>query len=66
MNSSIRFLVEYFRGDPGRGFIIRGASPWTSLSIPQLICLTALAAGIPLYIVLARKIREAAPGGEPA
>lgn len=66
INSSVRFLVEYFRGDLGRGFIIRGASPWTSLSTPQLISLTALGAGVSLYVVLARKNREAAPGGEPA
>jgi phosphatidylglycerol:prolipoprotein diacylglycerol transferase len=36
--SVIRFLVEYFRGDPDRGYIFGGMEhPLTSLSSPQLI-----------------------------
>lgn len=38
--SVIRFAVEYFRGDPDRGYVFGGMeSPLTSLSVPQLICL---------------------------
>jgi prolipoprotein diacylglyceryltransferase len=34
----IRFFVEYFRGDPDRGYIFGGMDrPLTSLSSPQLI-----------------------------
>jgi phosphatidylglycerol:prolipoprotein diacylglycerol transferase len=36
--SVIRFIVEYFRGDPDRGYIFGGMDhPWSSLSSPQLI-----------------------------
>jgi len=36
--SLIRFVVEYFRGDPDRGYIFGGMDhPWSSLSSPQLI-----------------------------
>ncbi len=36
--SVIRFVVEYFRGDPDRGYIFGGMDrPWSSLSSPQLI-----------------------------
>lgn len=36
--SVIRFAVEYFRGDPDRGYVIGGMDhPWTSLSLPQLV-----------------------------
>lgn len=38
--SVIRFVVEYFRGDPDRGYVIGGMDrPWTSLSVPQLVSL---------------------------
>jgi phosphatidylglycerol:prolipoprotein diacylglycerol transferase len=36
--SVIRFVVEYFRGDPDRGFVFGGIeNPLSSLSVPQLI-----------------------------
>ncbi len=36
--SLIRFAIEYFRGDPDRGYIFGGMDhPWSSLSSPQLI-----------------------------
>ena len=46
--SVIRFFVEYFRGDPDRGYIFGGMEhPLASLSSPQLISIigviTALA-----------------------
>ena len=36
--SLIRFTVEYFRGDPDRGYVFGGMeSPLASLSVPQLV-----------------------------
>ena len=46
--SALRFLIEYFRGDPGRKYLISGASPLTSLSYPQIICLAGIVFGIGL------------------
>jgi phosphatidylglycerol:prolipoprotein diacylglycerol transferase len=48
--SVIRFVVEFWRGDSYRGFVIRGMSPWTSLSIPQAMCLFGFAAGAIIYL----------------
>jgi phosphatidylglycerol---prolipoprotein diacylglyceryl transferase len=40
--SLIRFTVEYFRGDPDRGYVFGGMeNPLASLSVPQLICIIA-------------------------
>lgn len=50
--SVIRYVVELFRGGPGRGYIIEGATPWTSVSVPQLISLLGLAAATALYAYL--------------
>ncbi len=47
--SLIRFLVEIWRGDGYRGFVFRGRTPWTSLSIPQAMCVLGFAAGILIY-----------------
>lgn len=46
----IRFVVEYFRGGPGRGYVFTGPTPLLSLSIPQLISLLLICGGIVLYI----------------
>jgi len=46
----IRFVVEYFRGGPGRGYVFTGPTPFLSLSIPQLISLVLIFGGIVLYI----------------
>jgi phosphatidylglycerol:prolipoprotein diacylglycerol transferase len=46
----IRIVVEFWRGDTHRGFVIRGASPWTSLSIPQMMCLVILSLGVLVYL----------------
>jgi phosphatidylglycerol---prolipoprotein diacylglyceryl transferase len=63
INSASRFVVEYYRADPDRGYLIRGASPWSSLSVPQGICLVAIIAGAILYRRLARKAEaERSPG----
>lgn len=51
--SIIRYFVEYFRGDPDRGYIFGGFSrPFSSLSVPQLISLI----GIVISIILYKKI----------
>jgi phosphatidylglycerol:prolipoprotein diacylglycerol transferase len=42
----IRFLLEYLRNDGGRGYLIRGGSPLASLTVPQLLSLIMLMAGI--------------------
>lgn len=48
--SVIRFGIEYFRGDPDRGFIFGGLGhPWTSLSVSQTISLFLFALGWILY-----------------
>lgn len=46
----IRFVVEYFRGGPGRGYVFSGSTPLLSLSIPQLISLFLIVGGIFLYV----------------
>ena len=54
--SVIRFVTEYFRGDHSDNiYFIRGASAFTSLSLPQLFCLLGLVAGIVLAVVLKRR-----------
>lgn len=45
----IRFVVEYFRGGPGRGYVFTGPSPFLSLSIPQLISLLLITCGLIVY-----------------
>jgi phosphatidylglycerol:prolipoprotein diacylglycerol transferase len=45
--SVIRFVVEYFRGDPDRGYIIGGMDrPWASLSVPQLVSIIGVATAL--------------------
>ena len=51
----IRFFIEFWRGDTFRGFVLRSSSPWTSLSIPQLVSLIGLGVGITLYLRLKKK-----------
>ena len=58
--SLIRFFVEYFRGDPGRGYLFKGISPYASLSIPQAISLAGLFAASSVYIILRKKAEGAA------
>ena len=45
----IRFFVEFYRGDPGRGYLIRTSSPWTSLSVPQALALAAFVIGLAIF-----------------
>ncbi len=50
--SVIRYTVEIFRGGPGRGYLFEGGSPWTSLSVPQLISLLGLGTAFALWYYL--------------
>lgn len=53
--SVIRFVVEFFRGDPDRGYVIGGMDrPWTSLSVPQLVSLI----GFVLALLLLKGFRK--------
>ncbi len=54
--SIIRYFVEFFRGDhPSKAYVISNASPYLSLSLPQLFCILGLVGGILLFFVLKRK-----------
>ena len=53
--SLIRFFLEFFRGDPGRGYVFRSSSIWVSLSIPQLISLIGLATGVTFLFILKKQ-----------
>ena len=55
INSLARFFVDFYRGDPGRGYVFQGSSPYLSLSVPQLFGLLGVASGIILYAVLKKK-----------
>ncbi len=57
--SLIRFFVEYFRGDPDRGYIFGGTdAPFISLSIPQLISIVGVLLSIFLYLNFRRKLNK--------
>ncbi len=54
--SLIRFFVEYFRGDEGRGYIFGGMDqPFSSLSVPQAISISGVLAAIILYRVFKKR-----------
>jgi phosphatidylglycerol---prolipoprotein diacylglyceryl transferase len=53
--SIIRFVVEYWRGDVYRGFLLIGPSPWTSLSVPQGMCLIGFVAGLIVRLIRKKK-----------
>jgi phosphatidylglycerol:prolipoprotein diacylglycerol transferase len=59
--SLIRYGVEFFRGDhPDKAYLIRGISPYLSLSYPQLFCILGLVGGIILFLVLRMRMRKSA------
>ncbi|MEE9389875.1 MAG: prolipoprotein diacylglyceryl transferase [Candidatus Aminicenantaceae bacterium] len=54
--SIIRFFTEYYRGDhPDKVFLIKNASPYLSLSFPQLFCILGLAGGVILLLILKKR-----------
>ncbi|HSA95347.1 MAG TPA: prolipoprotein diacylglyceryl transferase [Acidobacteriota bacterium] len=56
--SVIRFITEYFRGDHAdKIYFIRGATAFSSLSLPQLACVVGLIGGIVLFVVMRRRGR---------
>jgi phosphatidylglycerol---prolipoprotein diacylglyceryl transferase len=57
--SVIRFIGEYFRGDPDRGYIFGGMEkPLASLSVPQLVCLIGFITAIILLISFKKKVEK--------
>jgi phosphatidylglycerol:prolipoprotein diacylglycerol transferase len=61
--SLIRFVGEYFRGDPDRGYVFGGMdAPLASLSVPQLICVI----GVILALVLLRVFKKLGEKENPA
>ena len=55
----IRFFIEYFRGDPDRGYVFGGMDqPFTSLSVPQLISIIGVLLAVILYRVFKKKAVE--------
>jgi phosphatidylglycerol:prolipoprotein diacylglycerol transferase len=54
----IRYFVEFFRGDHDhKVYLIENASPYLSLSYPQLFSLVAFLAGLTLFLILRKKSR---------
>lgn len=54
--SIIRFFMEYYRGDhPQKAFLIKGSSPYLSLSFPQFFCLLGLLGGIILWRIFEKR-----------
>lgn len=47
--AAVRFGLEYFRGDPGRGYLVTGPMPVLSFSVPQGLAVVALIAGIGIF-----------------
>lgn len=54
--SLIRFIVEYFRGDPDRGYIFGNLNePFISLSVPQLISIGGIILAVVLHFAFKRQ-----------
>ncbi len=55
--SVIRSFTEFYRGDhdPDRLYLIHSASPYLSISYPQLFCLIGLVAGTTLFFILKKR-----------
>ena len=54
--SVIRIGTEFFRGDhPEKAFLVRGSSPFLSLTFPQFFGLVGIIAGVFLYFILKKK-----------
>jgi phosphatidylglycerol:prolipoprotein diacylglycerol transferase len=56
--SIIRYFTEFYRGDhPDRAVLIQGASPYLSLTLPQLFCVLGFLGGLALYFFLKKRKR---------
>jgi phosphatidylglycerol:prolipoprotein diacylglycerol transferase len=52
---TIRFVMEYFRGDGGRGYLLLGETVVQSLSYPQLLSILLVSAGILIWFTKKEK-----------
>ncbi len=56
--SLIRYFTEFYRGDhPEKAFLIKNASPYLTMTFPQLFCIIGIIAGISLYFILKKRKR---------
>jgi phosphatidylglycerol:prolipoprotein diacylglycerol transferase len=56
--SIIRYITEFFRGDHAdRVFLLRGPSPFLSVTYPQLFCLIGLGASFVMLKIFAKRAR---------
>jgi len=56
--SVIRYITEFFRGDHAdRVFVLKGPSPFLSVSWPQLACIVGLAGSLFLLRIFAKRSR---------
>jgi len=54
--SVIRYFTEFFRGDhSSEVYLIKNASPFLSISYPQVFCIIGLIVGITLYFIFKKK-----------
>jgi len=54
--SIIRYIVEFYRGDhPVTAYLFHNASPYLSVSYPQVFCLVGLVGGLILFFILKKK-----------
>jgi phosphatidylglycerol:prolipoprotein diacylglycerol transferase len=56
--SIIRYFTEFFRGDHPEKYIFKNASPYLSLSYPQLFCVLGLIAGLVLLLIFRKKSKS--------
>ncbi|MCK5059440.1 MAG: prolipoprotein diacylglyceryl transferase, partial [Candidatus Aminicenantes bacterium] len=54
----IRFFIEVFRNDGGRGYLLKVGHPVIFLSYPQLISIILIAIGITVLVKRARESKE--------
>jgi hypothetical protein len=55
LNSSEGYLMGDFETHPEKAFLVRGSSPFLSLTFPQLFGLVGIFAGVFLYFILKKK-----------
>jgi len=55
--SLIRYFTEFYRGDhdPDRLYLIHSASPYLSISYPQLFCIIGLVVGVMMFFILKKR-----------
>jgi phosphatidylglycerol:prolipoprotein diacylglycerol transferase len=54
--SIIRYFTEFYRGDhPDKAVLIKGSSPYLSLTYPQVFCILGFIVGLVLYLILKKR-----------